>query len=1056
MARNAPQLAKLTRPRLHRAVPRARLLSLLDEARAHKPAIAVIGPPGAGKTTLVASWLDARGIEGIWYQVDSGDADLATFFYYLGEAARPFSRKGQRSLPPLTPEYLHDVEGFSRRFFRELFARVPQGAALVLDNCEEVPTERPLHRLISQAVSEIPARITMIVVSRHSLPDCYARSIANGIITCLEWPLLKLTLPEAQAIAAQKGRTALEQVRSIHTRADGWAAGIALMLERTLAVDTPSDIAPDTHRATFDYFASEIFGRIEEEARRLLMATAWLPTVGPTVAAALTGCVHAEAILEDLYRRHLFVHRRTGESPSYQYHALFRHFLREQARREFGARALDQLKAKAARLLEQSGAIEPAIELHCDAKAWGEAVRLMVACAPRLLAHGRGGTLEQWAARLPADLFGRTPWLRYWLGVSKFADAPSDAREHLRQALRMFESQSDVIGRILCLTGILESHWTEFSGHDEIEMCLNSVLPLLDDAPRFPDAETELRVLCVLYAAMLLRQPRNPRIVPTRNRILSFVSAEVSDDAKLLAGGALLADSLQTGDLALGDRAIATLGELAEHADVSSVARLMWALRLPMYFAHKGDYREAEAAWERAHALLTEEGVLIGRGFLYYTGAFDSILAGDLVSAGSHVARLEETHAALDRPLYRDLAHWLRCMIALARGDARRAAGLGRKAVAGARARKVAWPIVWFGVATVYALLEAGEYLEAETEIETLREFIRGTFMEHFEVELLLAQAYLALELKNWEPGRALLLQAWALAREHDFVFGYRSAFRAHRRLYSETLRQGIDPDYVRSVIRRFKLRPEDASDDRWPWPIKVQTLGRFVVLLDDKPLAFGRKVPRKPISLLKAIVALGEHGVSEQQLIDALWPDEEGDAAHHALALTLHRLRRLLGHQDAITVADGVLGLNDALVWTDVRAFEALFERGDPGAEAWAVALLRWYRGSFLADDGDEPWAVSTRERLRSRFLNAVDRAGTALESAGRFDEATALYLRGLDADPLAEMFYRGLIRCHVGQGRHAEAISTYRRLRQTLSVVLGIQPSPSTEALVRGLRTY
>ncbi|HUF22481.1 MAG TPA: hypothetical protein VMP00_17225 [Burkholderiales bacterium] len=72
MARKAPQLAKLTRPRLHRALARERLFGLLDEAHQHKPATCVVGPPGAGKTTLVASWLDARGIKGIWYQVDPG------------------------------------------------------------------------------------------------------------------------------------------------------------------------------------------------------------------------------------------------------------------------------------------------------------------------------------------------------------------------------------------------------------------------------------------------------------------------------------------------------------------------------------------------------------------------------------------------------------------------------------------------------------------------------------------------------------------------------------------------------------------------------------------------------------------------------------------------------------------------------------------------------------------------------------------------------------------------------------------------------------------------
>jgi len=82
------------------------------------------------------------------------------------------------------------------------------------------------------------------------------------------------------------------------------------------------------------------------------------------------------------------------------------------------------------------------------------------------------------------------------------------------------------------------------------------------------------------------------------------------------------------------------------------------------------------------------------------------------------------------------------------------------------------------------------------------------------------------------------------------------------------------------------------------------------------------------------------------------------------------------------------------------------------------------------------------------------VATAAQRLESGEQWDDAAALYERVLDADPLTESFYQGIMRCHAACGRHAEAASTYRRLRQQLSVVLGMQPSQSSEALARELR--
>ncbi|RDE49148.1 MAG: hypothetical protein DVS81_18240, partial [Candidatus Accumulibacter meliphilus] len=59
-------MAKLSRPRLARVHPRERLFKRLDECLEH-PAVWVSGAAGAGKTTLIASYLSARKLPALWY-----------------------------------------------------------------------------------------------------------------------------------------------------------------------------------------------------------------------------------------------------------------------------------------------------------------------------------------------------------------------------------------------------------------------------------------------------------------------------------------------------------------------------------------------------------------------------------------------------------------------------------------------------------------------------------------------------------------------------------------------------------------------------------------------------------------------------------------------------------------------------------------------------------------------------------------------------------------------------------------------------------------------------
>src|SRR4029079_16508352 len=90
-------------------------------------------------------------------------------------------------------------------------------------------------------------------------------------------------------------------------------------------------------------------------------------------------------------------------------------------------------------------------------------------------------------------------------------------------------------------------------------------------------------------------------------------------------------------------------------------------------------------------------------------------------------------------------------------------------------------------------------------------------------------------------------------------------------------------------------------------------------------------------------------------------------------------------------------------------------------------------------------------RDALRARFVRTLSRLGERLEHQGDFATAIDVYRRGLEADHLAEAFYRGLMRSLASTGDQAEALSAFRRCRELLSIVLGVKPSAETDVLSR-----
>ena len=310
---------------------------------------------------------------------------------------------------------------------------------------------------------------------------------------------------------------------------------------------------------------------------------------------------------------------------------------------------------------------------------------------------------------------------------------------------------------------------------------------------------------------------------------------------------------------------------------------------------------------------------------------------------------------------------------------------------------------------------------------------------------------------------RTLLRTALDIGSQQRYCSHWSWFSRMMVRLFEVALDDGIEVTYVRDVIKQHGMLPESPDVQHWPWPVKIYALGRFEVFKDGELLRFEGKAQRKPIELAKMLIAFGGRDVTANRLIDLLWPSPSEGDSQKAFDITVHRLRRLLDCDEALQVTARSVSLNPQFVWVDVWALERRLAPLIPAVntaspeigllESEAFQILNLYRGHFLSGEVEEPWQLQLKNRLSGRFQRFVLRLGEHWESLQLWRRAAELYQRAIELDPLAETFYRRQMICLHAQGQRAEAIEVFRRCRQTLSVILGVQPTGETEAAYREL---
>lgn len=1054
-------LTKITKPGLPAVYNRTRLFNILDKASTRQ-LVWVTGPPGAGKTTLVCSYIDQRNINCLWYQIDETDSDLASFFHYLGLAAKKAAPKKRTPLPHLTPEYQSGLSVFTQGFFQDLYSRLKSPFAIVFDDYQNVPDESAIHEAIKDGLIVLPDGGTVILLSRTEPPATLARTHINQEMTILGWKDLTLTADESNGIAKLWGvqKSVKDVLQLLHGKAEGWAAGLVLMLERIKSgQDVPqaiNDLGADT---LFDYFAGEILQQTEPEVREFLLKTSLLPSMTTKMAESLTGNKNANAILTRLSRNHYFTEKNIKAESTYQYHPMFREFLLSSFDRIIPENERTKIQGNAALILEANGQLEAAVNMTLKAREWKRLATIIGAHAPELVEQGRYETLHIWIKHLPEEMVRHEPWLQFWLGTCRLPFNVAESRVQFESAYNLFEKTNDLNGLCLCWSSIIETYLYEWGNFKPLDGWIEKLDQLLAQHKEPPAEEIGARITASMFSALMYRQPQHKDFPMWEQRARALLNSEMGLRHKIMIGNQLILYYSWIGDLAKASLVIEILSPTLGKKNIAPLTLIIWKSMEAMYLWLTLKNNECLESIESGLELANKSGVHIWDFMLYAQGMYGAVNNNDLIKAKELLKSMSESmhgNRRLDAAHY----HYQAASLALLNDDLPRSLEHARNAAERAEEAGSPFPLTLTRLALAQALFERDEDEQAYNQLEQALEFNQAIKSQYIEYHKHLLEGYFHLQRGRESEALPCIKSAFILGKEHGFMTMTWWRPDLMSSLCAFAIKNDIEADHAITMIRKQNLAPtgDTAEIENWPWPIKIYTLGRFSIVLNNKPLRFNSRAQSKPLELLKILVAFGGREVSESRFVEALWPDAEGDSAHSAFDTTLYRLRKLIDNDKAIILQDGRLTLDPKYCWVDVWVYERLLGKLESkireGSNKEIVSLtekvFNLYQGYFLSDSADMYWAMALRDRLHSKFSRQVNAVGQQLESQDQWDQAIDYYQRALEIDALAEIFYQRLIKGYQRQGRQAEAARTYQRCKDTLNALLGVDPSPATQKLV------
>lgn len=1059
------RLSKLSPPRLSTSVfPRSRLHGQIRQALQDGAALWIHGPAGAGKTTLVAGYLEAEHCPAIWYQIDAADAESATFFRHAGMTLT--EPDAGRALPLFDPRFGRDPVRFAAGFFQAYFDALAPGTVVVFDDYHEVGAGSLLDAIMITAIAQLTEDRHLIFISRDTAPEVSVRLQAEGRLQILGWPSLRLEDDEARHIVRlHMSREKSGLAEQLNHFVQGWVAGLVLMLQQDIPAPLPAEAmhSPMTDSIN-EYFATQLFSQQKEAELDALIRLSLFADFTPEMAEAMMAGSGVHRLVQRMHRRSFFLTRYQDENTDhYRFHPLFLNYLRQEFAVRLPMEEQTMLRLRAADILAGQGAVAEAVRLYQAAETWPQAEALLIAEAPRMYRHGDFGALRKALDRLPAARVDRSAWLLMWRGEVASVNGARLGRPDLERAYALFREAEDLTGALVTWCAIVEGYifeWGDFHPLDRWIEVFDELEPALAHAP----PPIKYRATVAMFGALFNRRPFEPKISEWAKRTEEvFLNTVDSLTRALVASNLAYYYAFTRGQMGKAAAFVNEIRMEEGHGFNNPIADVVFLGHFAVVnLWSTGDVAASLVAVHQGIDRVKETGVHMMDFLLYAVGAWTSIAAGEYKRADWFIEELGHTFnhdALLNRCVYHDsraILHIHRGNVELARAESEISLELARRG--GMPYAECACLLT-----TSFVHGMAGEWTDAEHYRQRAAEIATAmdnqlvlNHLDWFEAADLLRQGRI-------DASIAPLRKALKSGRIGNYFANLWMDYETFARLCHVALIHDIEANHVRRLIGNLGVRALDPEWERDGWPylfrIKVLTGLQVTVLREGRyqPLA----VQGRSGELLAALVWLGGQNVSQQRLGDLLWPDADGDAARRSFDTTLHRLRRILGNDRLLTLDGGQLSLDPGLYWSDLgdvevacRALIRAQQASNDQATAEAQAFLIDRVGELPAPGQQGGAFEAIAATLQRDVESALARAGQYWQQRQAWQDAVQALEAWLRLNPVVELPYIQLMQVYLASGMAAEAAATYERCRENIKQAFGIEPGNEIESLYRQLR--